>query len=133
LTPAEDRQQLRIRLIAWALLAGGGAQVIGLAIGLEPGLRSGGSGFFYGLLAFHLQRVDPDYGHLQAGLVGAVCALLSLAMPLDAALGTAPSTPGALTALVLELLRAWLPLWLPLVGGALVLQMMLRLSPGLRP
>jgi hypothetical protein len=73
LTPAEDRQQVRIRLIAWALLAGGGALiiglVIGLAIGLEPGLRSGGSGFFYGLLAFHLQRVDPDDGHLQAGLV----------------------------------------------------------------
>jgi hypothetical protein len=133
LTPAEDRQQLRLRSIGWALLAGGGALVIGLAIGVEPGLRAGGSGFFYGLLAFHLQRVDPDDGHLQAGLVGAVCGLLSLAVPLDAAFGTAPSTQGALAALVLELLRAWLPLWLPLVGGALLLQLWLRLLPALRP
>ncbi|MCP9772866.1 hypothetical protein KBY66_09525 [Synechococcus sp. Tobar12-5m-g] len=129
----EDRGRLRLRSIAWALLAGGGALVIGLAIGLEPGLRAGGSGFFYGLLAFHLQRVDPDDGHLQAGLVGAVCGLLSLAVPLDAALGTAPFTPGGLGALGADLLRAWLPLWLPLVGGALLLQVTLRLFPELRP
>ena len=43
----------------------------------ETGLRAGGCGLFYGLLAFHLTRVDPDDSHLQAGLVGAVCGIHS--------------------------------------------------------
>ena len=133
LTTAGERRQLRLRSIAWALLAGGAALLLGLATGLEAGLRAGGSGFFYGLLAFHLQRVDPDDGHLQAGLVGAVCGLLSLAAPLDAGLPAAPAHPAALIGLGQELLRAWLPLWLPPVGGALLLQVSLRFLPALRP
>ncbi|MCT0200082.1 hypothetical protein KQ313_10365 [Synechococcus sp. CS-1325] len=133
LTPAEDRRLLRLRSIGWALLAAAGAMGIGLAFGLEPALRAGGSGFFYGLLAFHLQRVDPDDGHLQAGLIGAVCGLLSLGVSAEPALTAAGNLPGGFSSLVLQLLRDWWPRWLPLVGGALLLQAGVRLFPAMRP
>lgn len=149
LAPSEPRAQLRLRSLAWALLAGVIALALGLLPGraplpaaglaawLEPALRSGGCGFFYGLLAFHLQRVDPDDSHLQAGLVGAVCGIRSLAAPL--ALPTLPPDPGpwpgvaVLPAAMMELAATWLPLWWPLVGSALVLHHAQRLLPPLRP
>jgi len=138
-TPADDpsRAALRLRSLSWALLGGAAAALIALLItllittdghlltALEPALRAGGGGFFYGLLAFHLQRVDPDDGHLQAGLVGAVCGITSLAAPLQVTEG--------LPAVMMELLRGWLPLWLPLVGSALLLRGVHRLLPALRP
>ena len=79
---ADIRSRLRLQSIGWALLAGLGAAVLGLAWALEDAIRSGGCGLFYGLLAFHLQRVDPDDSHLQAGLVGAICGVRSLGLPL---------------------------------------------------
>ena len=116
-----SRAQLRLRSIAWALAAGGSALLLGLPLGVEPALRAGGCGFFYGLLAFHLQRVDPDDGHLQAGLVGAVCGIHSLGLP---PLSPWPLSTPVATALaqvaptvMMELVRAWLPL----IGAALVL------------
>ena len=78
---SELRAQLRLKSIGWALLAGISAGLISLVWGLEAVIRSGGCGLFYGLLAFHLQRVDPDDSHLQAGLVGAICGVRSLGMP----------------------------------------------------
>ncbi len=122
-----SRAGLRLRSIAWALLGGITAAALGLVMGLEPALRAGGCGFFYGLLAFHLQRVDPDDSHLQAGLVGAVCGIHSLGAPL------ALSLDAGLPSLMMALLRAWLPLWLPLVGAALLLHGAQRLLPALRP
>ncbi|MCP9800315.1 hypothetical protein [Synechococcus sp. RedBA-s] len=134
--PTDHRAQLRLQSIVWALLAGATALALALVLGLRPALRAGGCGFFYGLLAFHLQRVDPDDSHLQAGLVGAVCGIRSL--------GTSPELPAAaellsqgglrlLPGLALELLLVWLPLWLPLAGSALVLQALQRWLPPLRP
>ena len=120
--PAPSRAELRLRSIAWALAAGLSALGLGLAIsGLEAGLRAGGCGLLYGLLAFHLQRVDPDDGHLQAGLVGAVCGIHSLGLPplmswpLEAPLSQ--SLARVAPAVMMELVRAWLPL----IGAALVL------------
>ncbi|MFN7227608.1 MAG: hypothetical protein ACK5UG_00980, partial [Synechococcaceae cyanobacterium] len=81
--------------------------------------------FFYGLLAFHLQRVDPDDGHLQAGLVGAVCAIRSLASP------WVPQ--GGLSTVMMDALRTWPPLWLPVIAAALWLQGAQRCLPSLRP
>lgn len=127
---------MRLVSVSWALAAAAAAALTALqlegwqvALALEPALRSAGCGFFYGLLAFHLQRVDPDDSHLQAGLVGAVCALRSLG---------AASAPGSLQGLLqpplqadtlaprllsamMELIGAWLPLWLPLIVSALLL------------
>ena len=134
--PTDHRAQLRMQSIAWALLAGASALALALLLGLRPALRAGALGYFYGLLAFHLQRVDPDDSHLQAGLVGAVCGIRSL--------GTSPELPAAaellsqgglrlLPGLALELLLVWLPLWLPLAGSALVLQAVQRWLPPLRP
>ena len=77
----ESRARLRLQSIGWALLSGLSAGLISLPMGLEMAVRSGGCGLFYGLLAFHLQRVDPDDAHLQAGLVGAICGIRSLALP----------------------------------------------------
>lgn len=127
---SEHRARLRLRSIGWALLGGVTAGGIGLALAgsplaLEPALRAGGCGFFYGLLAFHLQRVDPDDSHLQAGLVGAVCAFRSLAAPLDWAEHPSKVMMGAVS--------GWLPLWLPLVGSALLLHAAQRQLPALRP
>ena len=119
---ATSRAELRLRSIAWALAAGLSALGLGLVIsGLEAGLRAGGCGLLYGLLAFHLQRVDPDDGHLQAGLVGAVCGIHSLGLPplmswpLEAPLSQ--SLARVAPAVMMELVRAWLPL----IGAALVL------------
>ena len=80
---------------------------------------------FYGLLAFHLQRVDPDDGHLQAGLVGAICGVRSLGLPLN--LGGLQAD--ALASLLVELLKAWLPL----IGSAVLLQGTHRFLPASRP
>jgi len=182
--PMDQRSRLRLQSLTWALAAALAAATVTLALALalalalvlvpaaapltplallapgplEAALRSGGCGFFYGLLAFHLQRVDPHDGHLQAGLVGAVCGIRSLAacsggVPVgeggtwDANLvGHAPSVmmglvrgwleqplPPPLThGLVLgfsQWFTQWLPLWLPLVGSALVLQGIRQLTP----
>ena len=121
----ESRARLRLQSIGWALLAGLAAGLISLPMGLEMAVRSSGCGLFYGLLAFHLQRVDPDDAHLQAGLVGAVCGIRSLALPLTLDNGT----PDALGLVVLELIKAWLPL----IGSALLLHGTLRLLPASRP
>ena len=127
-----SRAQLRWRSISWALVAGLSALAVAalwswLAGGgttsraVETCLRSGGCGLFYGLLAFHLQRVDPDDSHLQAGLVGAVCGIHSLGLPplspwpLPAPVGTALAQVAP--TVMMELVRAWLPL----IGAALVL------------
>jgi hypothetical protein len=139
----EPRARLRLRSLTWALLGAAAAAALALVWGLDSALRSGGCGFFYGLLAFHLQRVDPDDGHLQAGLVGAVCGIRSLAAPLSLpSLGGAPNpgslNPGALAtwpwpALLQELAQSWLPLWAPLVASALLLRLLVRWLPLLRP
>lgn len=152
--PIESRARLRLRSLGWALLAAALAAAINLPLALlDPAttggaaslldalLRSAGCGFFYGLLAFHLQRVDPDDRHLQAGLVGAVCGLRSLAGPLP--LPPLPAAPWSaleplgvaefLRTAMMEALRGWLPLWLPLIGSALALHGALRLLPALRP
>ncbi len=121
---SEPRDLLRLQSIGWALAAGAVAGLPELlAAGLDPALRSAGCGFFYGLLAFHLQRVDPNDSHLQAGLVGAVCGIRSLGSPLELAAG--------LPTVMMELIRGWLPLWLPLIGSALVLHSAQRLAPRL--
>lgn len=143
----DPRSAMRLQSISWALTAGLVALVIGFGLalgsglawiaGLDTALRSAGCGLFYGLLAFHLQRVDPDDSHLQAGLVGAICGLRSLGAPLGmAALGAslheaplAESLPSAMMVAI----KGWLPLWLPLIGSALVLQGAQRLIPVLRP
>ena len=160
--PGQRRAQLRLRSICWALIAALGAGAIGLALAifgdpatagglaalvdlageaagavelararglLDAALRAGGCGFFYGLLAFHLQRVDPDDGHLQAGLVGAVCGLVSLAAPLA---GWSPAGV-PLPAVMMAAVSRWLPLWLPLIGSALLLHTAQRQLPVLRP
>ena len=121
----ETRHRLRLQSIGWALLAGITAGVLSLAWGVEEAIRSSGCGLFYGLLAFHLQRVDPDDSHLQAGLVGAVCGLRSLGMPLPL---DNWQTDG-LSSLVMELLQGWLPL----IGSAFLLQGTLRFLPASRP
>ena len=121
-------------LISWSLALAGAAPLLA---GLETALRSAGCGFFYGLLAFHLQRVDPDDSHLQAGLVGAICGLRSLGAPLGmAALGSALSRAPlaeSLPSAMMLAFKGWLPLWLPLIGSALVLHGAQRLLPVLRP
>ena len=137
LLPLEGRALLRLRSLGWAALtaaaAGLGAAALALLTSggeagplLDASLRSAGCGAFYGLLAFHLQRVDPDDTHLQAGLVGAVCGIRSL--------GAAPPLRTSLApSLMMELVRAWLPLWLPLIGSALLLHGLQRLLATLPP
>ncbi|MFN9644987.1 MAG: hypothetical protein ACK6BG_07695 [Cyanobacteriota bacterium] len=144
----DHRAQRRLRSLTWALLAGSAAGL--LAFGtpssapwterLDGALRAGGCGVFLGLLAFHLQRVDPDDGHLQAGLVGAICAIRSLAAPFPWPLPPTETLPltleeltRALPSLMMDTLRIWLPLWWPLIGSALLLQWAQRLLPALRP
>ena len=122
---ADIRSRLRLQSIGWALLAGVSAAVLGLGWGLEDAVRSGGCGLFYGLLAFHLQRIDPDDSHLQAGLVGAICGVRSLGLPLTLDNWQAD----ALASLVLELLQAWLPL----IGSAVLLHGTHRFLPASRP
>jgi hypothetical protein len=121
---SKPRDQLRLQSIGWALAAGAVAGLPELlAAGLDPALRSAGCGFFYGLLVFPLQRVDPNDSHLQAGLVGAVCGIRSLCSPLELTSG--------LPTVMMGLIRGWLPLWLPLIGSALVLHSAQRLAPRL--
>lgn len=141
LAESEPRARLRLQSIGWALTAGAVAGLAmlmasgvgpGLANALDPALRSAGCGFFYGLLAFHLQRVDPDDSHLQAGLVGAVCGIRSLGSPLELA-AILPTGLMGLPTVMMELIRGWLPLWLPLIGSALVLHSAQRLAPRLLP
>jgi len=154
--PTESpRADLRRRSIAWALLGGAIACLVAglLALGaaslqgglatagslpwpllLQTGLRAGGCGFFYGLLAFHLTRVDPEDSHLQAGLVGAVCGIHSLGLPLDLSVAASPTAlvvlvTSVLPQLAVELLQAWLPV----VAAALLLLWLPRQHPGLRP
>jgi len=119
---APNRAELRLRSIAWALAAGLSALGLGLLIsGLAAGLRAGGCGFFYGLLAFHLQRVDPDDGHLQAGLVGAVCGIHSLGLPPLMAWPLQPPLPESLAKVAPAVMMEFIRAWLPLIGAALVL------------
>jgi hypothetical protein len=87
--PTESRASLRVRSLGWALLAGTCAGLMSLPLGPDMAVRSTGCGLFYGLLAFHLERVDPEDSHLRAGLVGAVCGIRSLGMPLPSPLGGA--------------------------------------------
>ena len=136
----EARSRLRLASLSWALVAAIAAAGIAAALSLpfgaeslDPCLRAAISGLFYGLLSFHLQRVDPDDGHLQAGLVGAVCGLRSLGAPslpgIDQLLASIPVSsdpvPLRLLSAMMEVLSVWLPLWLPLwlpiIGSALML------------
>ena len=146
-----SRAQLRWRSISWALVAGLSALAVAalwswLADGSRDGspaatmetcLRSGGCGLFYGLLAFHLQRVDPDDSHLQAGLVGAVCGIRSLGaageLPPDWANQLAQSPSTVMMGLIRGWLPLWLPLWMPLIGSALALHALQHLAPRLLP
>lgn len=144
----EDRASLRLASLSWALLAGLTAGVIaaGLALlgrsePLEPAVRSLISGLFYGLLSFHLQRVDPDDSHLQAGLVGAVCGLRSLGVDggfrmqqlLEAIPVSSDPMPARLLSAMMEWLGIWLPqwwpLWLPIIGSAVLLHGVQRWLP----
>lgn len=137
-SPAAPASRARMRLVSvsWAVAAALAAALVAYALArwqameaLDPALRAAGCGFFYGLLAFHLQRVDPDDSHLQAGLVGAVCALRSLgsaSLPptlvgiLEPPLQPDTLAPRLLSAMM-ESIGAWLPLWLPLIVSALLL------------
>ncbi|NDC14659.1 MAG: hypothetical protein EBZ76_05625 [Synechococcaceae bacterium WB9_2_170] len=146
-TGLSSRAQLRWRSISWALVAGLSAlSVAGLwswlaegstAACLEAALRSGGCGLFYGLLAFHLQRVDPGDSHLQAGLVGAVCGIRSLGaaseLPPDWTNQLAQNPSTVMMGLIRGWLPLWLPLWMPLIGSALALHALQHLAPRLLP
>jgi len=134
--PAADRSastpsrgQLRLISLAWALLAGAAALGLGLSFGLGAALRAGGCGFFYGLLAFHLQRVDPDDSHLQAGLVGAVCGIHSLALPALTDRPTELPLAADLLAVASTVMMGLIRAWVPLVGAALLLHLTLHLLP----
>ena len=111
--------------MCWALLAGLSAGLISLPFGLEQAVRSTGCGLFYGLLAFHFERVDPEDSHLQAGLVGAICGVRSLGMPLPVPWGGSD----ALASLGMDLLVGWLPL----IGSALLLHGTQRMLSASRP
>ena len=119
------RADLRWRSISWALTAGITAGLMGLPFSLDLAVRSAGCGLFYGLLAFHLERVDPEDSHLQAGLVGAICGVRSLGMTLPSPFGGAD----ALASLGEDLLLAWLPL----IGSALLLHGTQRMLSASRP
>ncbi len=134
---------MRLQSISWALTAG--VTALGLqagwtwlasgsfVTGLEPALRSGGCGFFYGLLAFQLQRVDPGDGHLQAGLVGAVCGIRSLGAASELPPGWTAELAQNLSTVMMVLITGWLQLWLPLIGSALALHSLQQLAPRLLP
>lgn len=144
----DARARLRLASLSWALVAAAAAALIAAPLALlqggdplDPCLRATISGLFYGLLSFHLQRVDPDDGHLQAGLVGAVCALISLGAAalsgIDPVLVALPDSadpmPSRLLSAMMGLLGIWLPLWLPLwlpiIGSALMLHGVQRWLP----
>ena len=122
---ATTRADLRWRSISWALTTGIAAGLMGLPFSLDLAVRSAGCGLFYGLLAFHLKRVDPEDSHLQAGLVGAICGVRSLGMTLPSPFaGT-----DALASLGQDLLLAWLPL----IGSSLLLHGIQRMLSASRP
>ena len=123
-----SRHQLRLRSIAWALGAGLAALALGLPLGIELSLRAGGCGFFYGLLAFHLQRVDPDDSHLQAGLVGAVCGIHSLGLPSFTSWPSQLSLTAAMVKVAPTVMMGMIRAWLPLVGAALLLHLLRHAS-----
>ena len=116
---------MRMLSIGWACLAGVIAGLLSLPFGLELAIRSGGCGLFYGLLAFHLERVDSQDTHLRAGLVGAICGVRSLGMSLPSPLAGAD----ALAIMVKDLLIGWMPL----IGSALVLYGTQRMFSVSRP
>lgn len=128
-----------MRSLGWALVgaavAGGiGSLALGpLTGGLEQALRSLGCGFFYGLLAFHLQRVDPGDQHLQAGLVGAICGIRSLGAAIELPINFSFPLAESLPTVMMGVIRGWLPLWLPLIGSALVLRLILPLMQPIPP
>ena len=127
-TAEPSRAELRLRSIAWALGAGFSALILGLPLGLGSALRAGGCGFFYGLLAFHLQRVDPNDSHLQAGLVGAVCGIHSLGLPALLPWPLQEPWPQTLAEVAPTVMMGFIRAWLPLIGAALVLHGSMALS-----
>jgi hypothetical protein len=124
-TAEPSRAVLRLRSLSWALIAGLAAGLISLPFGVDQAVRSTGCGLFYGLLAFHLVRVDPDDSHLQAGLVGAVCGVRSLGMCLPSPWDGAD----ALASLMKDLVMGWLPL----IGSSLLLHGTQRMLSASRP
>ena len=124
-TDEQSRASLRLRSLGWALIAGVAAGLLSLPFGLDQAVRSTGCGLFYGLLAFHLVRVDPEDSHLQAGLVGAICGIRSLGMCLPSPWADADS----LASLVKDLVMGWLPL----IGSSLLLHGTQRMLSASRP
>ena len=124
-TAEQSRASLRLRSLSWALIAGLAAGLISLPLGIEQAVRSTGCGLFYGLLAFHLERVDPEDSHLQAGLVGAVCGIRTLGMCLPSPWADADS----LASLVQDLLMGWMPM----IGSSLLLHRTQRMLSASRP
>ena len=124
-TDEQSRAVLRLRSLSWALVAGLAAGMLSLPFGIDQAVRSTGCGLFYGLLAFHLERVDPEDSHLRAGLVGAVCGLRTLGMCLPSPWADADS----LASLVEDLVMGWLPL----IGSSLLLHGTQRMLSASRP
>ncbi|WP_413323931.1 hypothetical protein [Synechococcus sp. MIT S9503] len=120
-----SRASLRLRSLSWALIAGLAAGLLSLPFGVDQSVRSTGCGLFYGLLAFHLERADPEDSHLQAGLVGAVCGLRTLGMCLPSPWADADS----LASLVQDLVMGWMPL----IGSSLLLHRTQRMLSASRP
>ena len=120
-----SRASLRLRSLSWALIAGLAAGLLSLPFGVDQTVRSTGCGLFYGLLAFHLERADPEDSHLQAGLVGAVCGLRTLGMCLPSPWADADS----LASLVQDLVMGWMPL----IGSSLLLHRTQRMLSASRP
>ena len=124
-TDEQSRAVLRLRSLSWALVAGLAAGMLSLPFGIDQAVRSTGCGLFYGLLAFHLERVDPEDSHLRAGLVGAVCGIRTLGMCLPSTWADADS----LASLVKDLVMGWLPL----IGSSLLLHRTQRMLSASRP
>ncbi|QNI56709.1 hypothetical protein SynBIOSE41_04259 [Synechococcus sp. BIOS-E4-1] len=124
-TSEQSRAVLRLRSLSWALVAGLAAGLLSLSFGVDQAVRSTGCGLFYGLLAFHLERVDPEDSHLQAGLVGAVCGIRSLGMCLPPPWADADSLASLMQDLVMG--------WLPLIGCSLLLHGTQRMLSASRP
>ena len=124
-TDEQSRAVLRLRSLSWALVAGLAAGMLSLPFGIDQAVRSTGCGLFYGLLAFHLERVDPEDSHLRAGLVGAVCGIRTLGMCLPSPWADADS----LASLVKDLVMGWLPL----IGNSLLLHRTQRMLSASRP
>ena len=124
-TDEQSRAVLRLRSLSWALVAGLAAGMLSLPFGIDQAVRSTGCGLFYGLLAFHLERVDPEDSHLRAGLVGAVCGIRTLGMCLPSPWADADS----LASLVQDLVMGWMPL----IGSSLLLHRTQRMLSASRP